>query len=360
MRKFIKKRSHKIGLPPGTLVHVGTKKIEKIRITVIDYDSDTFEEKELKTIEECFPCRDTQTVTWINIDGVHHMEVIEKIGKHFNLHPLVLEDIVNTGQRPKMEDFEDYLFVVLKMLYRNENEVETQAEQVSLIVGPQFVITFQEKVGDVFNPVRERIRSGKGRIRKMGSDYLAYALIDSIVDNYFTILEKLGEEIEEMEKELVGDPKPQILQSVNRLKAELLFLRKLIWPLREVISGLQRGESSLIKETTGIYLRDVYDHTIQVIDTIETFRDLASGMFDTYLSSVSNKMNEVMKVLTIIATIFIPLTFVAGIYGMNFNPEVSLFNMPELNWKYGYVMSIGVMVLVALVMVFYFKRKKWL
>ena len=360
MRKFIKKRSHKIGLPPGTLVHVGTKKIEKIIITVIDYDSDNLEEKELKSIEECFPCKDTSTVTWINIDGVHHMEIIEKIGKHFNLHPLVLEDIVNTGQRPKMEDFEDYLFVVLKMLYRNENEVETQAEQVSVIVGPQFVITFQEKVGDVFNAVRERIRSGKGRIRKMGSDYLAYALIDSIVDNYFTILEKLGEEIEVMEKELVGDPKPQILQSVNRLKTELLFLRKLIWPLREVISGLQRGESSLIKETTGIYLRDVYDHTIQIIDTIETFRDLASGMFDTYLSSVSNKMNEVMKVLTIIATIFIPLTFVAGIYGMNFNPEVSLFNMPELNWKYGYVMSIGIMVLVALVMVYYFKRKKWL
>jgi magnesium transporter len=359
MRQFIKKTSHKTGLPPGTLVHVGTERFEKTRITVIDYDLGMCEEKELKTIEECFPCKDTQTVTWINLDGVHQIDVIEKIGKHFNLHPLVLEDIVNTGQRPKIEDFDDYLFVVLKMLYRDENEQETQAEQVSLIVGPQFVITFQEKVGDVFNPVRERIRNGKGRIRKMGPDYLAYALIDSIVDNYFTILEKLGEEIEEMEKELVGDPKPQILQSVNRLKTELLFLRKLIWPLREVISGLQRGESSLIKETTGIYLRDVYDHTIQVIDTIETFRDLASGMFDTYLSSVSNKMNEVMKVLTIIATIFIPLTFVAGIYGMNFNPDVSLLNMPELNWKYGYVTTIGVMVLLALVMVYYFKRKKW-
>ncbi len=212
MRQFIKKRSHKSGLPPGTLVHVGTEKVEKTKMTVIDYDPGTWEEKQLKTIEECFPCRDTQTVTWINLDGVHQVDIIEKIGKHFNLHPLVLEDIVNTGHRPKMEDFDDYLFVVLKMLYRNENEQETQAEQVSLIVGPQFVITFQEKEGDVFNPVRERIRNGKGRIRKMGSDYLAYALIDSIVDNYFTILEKLGEEIEEMEKELVGDPKPQVLQ----------------------------------------------------------------------------------------------------------------------------------------------------
>jgi magnesium transporter len=359
MRQLIKKRSHKSGLPPGTLVHVGIKKTEKVKITVIDYDEGNFEEKELKNIKDCFPYKDKSTVTWINIDGVHQVDIIEKIGKHFNLHPLVLEDIVNTGQRPKIEDFDDYLFVVLKMLYRNENEKEAQAEQVSLIVGPQFVITFQERVGDVFNPLRERIRNGKGRIRKMGPDYLAYALIDSIVDNYFTILEKLGEDIEEMEKDLVGDPKPPILQSINRLKAELLFLRKLIWPLREVINGLQRGESSLIKETTGIYLRDVYDHTIQVIDTIETFRDLASGMFDTYLSSVSNRMNEVMKVLTIIATIFIPLTFIAGIYGMNFNPEVSLLNMPELNWKYGYVTSVGIMVLVALVMVFYFKRKKW-
>ena len=360
MRKFIKKTSHKAGLPPGALVHVGTQKIEKAKITVIDYDEGTIEEKALETIEGCFSYKDTSTVTWINIDGVHQIDIIEKIGKHFNLHPLVLEDIVNTGQRPKLEDFDDYLFVVLKMLYRNENQKEAQAEQVSLIVGPQFVITFQEKVGDVFNPVRNRIRSGKGRLRKRDSDYLAYVLIDSIVDNYFTILEKLGEEIEEMEKDLVGDPKPQILQSVNRLKTELLFLRKLIWPLREVVSGLQRGESSLIKESTGIYLRDVYDHTIQVIDTIETFRDLASGMFDTYLSSVSNRMNEVMKVLTIIATIFIPLTFVAGIYGMNFNPEASPLNMPELNWDYGYFVSIGVMVIIALGMLVFFKRKKWI
>jgi magnesium transporter len=314
MRQLIKKRSHKSGLPPGTLVHVGIKKTEKVKITVIDYDEGNFEEKELKNIKDCFPYKDKSTVTWINIDGVHQVDIIEKIGKHFNLHPLVLEDIVNTGQRPKIEDFDDYLFVVLKMLYRNENEKEAQAEQVSLIVGPQFVITFQERVGDVFNPLRERIRNGKGRIRKMGPDYLAYALIDSIVDNYFTILEKLGEDIEEMEKDLVGDPKPPILQSINRLKAELLFLRKLIWPLREVINGLQRGESSLIKETTGIYLRDVYDHTIQVIDTIETFRDLASGMFDTYLSSVSNRMNEVMKVLTIIATIFIHNLYSAYLY----------------------------------------------
>ena len=360
MRQYLKKRSHKSGLPPGTLVHVGTTKIEKPKITLIDFDEANFKEMELKSVEECFSCKDTSTVSWINIDGVHQMDVIEKVGRHFNIHPLILEDIVNTGQRPKIEDFDDYLFVVLKMLYPGDKNIGTQSEQVSLIIGPHYVITFQEKEGDVFNVIRERIRNAKGRIRKMGADYLAYALLDAIVDNYFIILEKLGEEIEETEHKLVSNPNPQTLHTINHLKTDLLILRKLIWPLREVINGLQRSESSLIKDTTMIFLKDVHDHTIQVIDTIETFRDLVSGMFDTYLSSVSNKMNEVMKVLTIIATIFIPLTFIAGIYGMNFNPGVSPWNMPELNWKYGYVVAVGVMVILALVMIFYFKRKKWL
>jgi len=359
MRKFIEKRSHKSGLPPGTLVHVGTKKVEKTVITVVDYDLCDLEEKKLETVEECFSYRDKQTVTWIKLAGVYQLDVIEKIGQHFNLHPLVLEDIANTGQRPKMEDFDDYIFVVLKMLYRDEKTREIQSEQVSLVIGPQFVITFQEKEGDVFNPIRERIRKAKGRIRKMGADYLAYAIIDAIVDNYFILLEKKGEEIEELEKNLVSDPQPQTLQNINHLKIDLLFLRKLIWPVREVISALQRGESSLIKETTGIYFRDVYDHTIQVIDTVETFRDLASGMFDTYLSSISNKMGEVMKVLTVIATIFIPLTFIAGVYGMNFDPDASILNMPELNWKYGYFASLGFMALIGLGMFVYFKWKKW-
>jgi magnesium transporter len=360
MRRFIKKTSHKIGLPPGTLVHVGTKKIEKTRMTIVNYDPDNFEEKELKTIEECFSYKDKQMVTWINIDGVQQMDIIEKIGKHFNLHPLVLEDIVNTDQRPKIEDYDSYLFLVFKMLYRQGGEKEAQSGHLSLIVGPQFVISFQEKEGDVFSPIRERIRRGKGSIRKMGSDYLAYALIDVIVDNYFSVLENMGEEIEELEKELLSNPRTQTLQEINRLKREMLFLRKSVWPLREVINGLQRGESTLIKESTVIFLRDVYDHTIQVMDTIETFRDLTSGMFDIYLSSVSNKMNEVMKVLTIIATIFIPLTFIAGIYGMNFNPEVSPWNMPELNWAFGYLVAIGIMIITALGMIVYFKRKKWL
>jgi len=354
MPRFIKKRSKKVGLPPGTLVHIGEKKTEKVRITIIDYDEANFEENEIKTIEECFPFKDKTTVTWINIDGIHDIKIIEKIGKHFDLHPLILEDIVNTGQRPKIEDFGDYIFIVLKMLYYNEKEDEVQAEQVSLILGSNFVISFQEREGDVFNPIRERIRSGKGRIRKMGADYLAYTLIDTIVDNYFIIPEKLGERIESIEEELVTDPTPETLQTIHTLKRKLIFLRKSLWPLREVVSGLQRTESTLIHESTDIYLRDVYDHTIQVIDTIETSRDILSGMLDIYLSSVSNRMNQIMKVLTIIATIFMPLTFIAGIYGMNFE------FMPELTWPWAYPLVLLVIVVIGISMLIYFRRKKWL
>jgi magnesium transporter len=298
--------------------------------------------------------KDKPTVTWINIDGIHQVEIIEKIGTYFGIHSLILEDIMNTGQRPKMEDFEDYIFVVVKMIYYDEKDNEIKAEQVSLLLGSNFVISFQEKEGDVFDPIRERIRKAKGRITKMKADYLAYALVDTIVDHYFMVLEKLGEKIEGMEEELVTNPTPETLQTIHTLKRELIFLRKSVWPLREVISVLERGESSLIDESTGIYLRDVYDHTIQVIDTIETFRDMVSGMLDIYLSSISNRMNEVMKVLTIMATIFIPLTFIAGVYGMNFK------YIPELEWHWGYPVILFVMVAIGILMVIYFRRKKWL
>jgi magnesium transporter len=355
MTRFLKKFSKKIGLSPGTLVHIGNKKVGKTKIRVIDYDESQLEEKEVEKIEECFPFKEKPTVTWINIDGLHEVEIIEKIGKCYDVHPLVLEDIVNTGQRPKMEDFDDYIFVVLKMLYYDEKENEVIAEQLSLILGSNFVVSFQERVGDVFDPIRERIRNAKGRIRKVGADYLAYALIDAVVDNYFIILEKLGEKIESMEEELVTNPTPETLQTIHNLKREMIFLRKSVWPLRELISGLEREESSLIHESTGLYLRDVYDHTIQVIDTIETYRDMLSGMLDIYLSSVSNRMNEVMKVLTIIATIFIPLTFVAGIYGMNFE------FMPELKWHWVYPWAFWLIIAgITGFLVFYFKRKKWL
>jgi len=352
--KFIKKSSKKFGLPPGTPVFVGEKKVEKVKITIIDYDEGNLEEKEARTIEECFPFKEKPTVTWINIDGLHEVEIIEKLGKYFGLHPLIIEDIVHTRQRPKMEDLENYIFLVLKMLYFDEETDDITTEQVSLILGSNFVISFQEKPGDVFNPIRERIRKSRGRIRKAGSDYLAYALLDSIVDHYFIVLEKLGEKIEYLEEELVINPRPETLQAMHNLKRDNIFLRKSVWPLREVISSLERGESPLIEKSTEIYLRDVYDHTIQVIDTVETYRDMVSGMLDTYLSSVSNKMNEVMKVLTVIATIFIPLTFLAGVYGMNFE------YMPELGWHWGYIMVWIIMVTITALMAYYFKTKKWL
>ncbi len=360
MAKSVKKRSGKRGLPPGTLVYIGESRTETVRVTYIDYGEQNFDEKQVSKVEECFPFKTTPTVTWINVDGLHEVEVIEKIGKEFELHPLMLEDILSTSQRPKFEDFEKYIFIVLKMLSFDDEKGTVQSEQVSLVLGPNYVISFQERLGDVFEFIRDRIRNAKGRVRKMASDYLAYSLIDAIVDNYFVILEKLGEKIESMEEELVKDPTERTLQQIHGLKREMISLRKSVWPLRELISGLQRSESSLINESTGIYLRDVYDHTIQVIDTIETFRDMVSGMLDIYLSSLSNRMNAVMKVLTIIATIFIPLTFVAGIYGMNFNTEKSPWNMPELNWYWGYPLALLAMAVVVLIMLIYFKRKKWL
>ena len=354
MLGLMKKFSKRPGLAPGTLVHVGEKKIEKIRIRMIDYDETNLEERELESVDECFPYADKPTATWINIDGLHEVDVIEKIGKNFGLHPLVLEDIVHTEQRPKMEEFENYIFIITKMLSYDEEQHQLNAEQFSLILGPNYIITFQERVGDVFELVRERLRKGKGRIRERPPDYLAYALIDTVVDHYFLVLEKIAERVESLEEELVTNPTPETLQTIHHLKRELIFLRKSVWPLRELIGGLERGESSLVEEKTTIFLRDVYDHTIQVIDTVETLRDMVSGMLDVYLSSVSNRMNEVMKVLTIIATIFIPMTFIAGIYGMNFE------SMPELKWPWGYPLVWIIILAIAVVMLFYFRRKKWL
>ena len=354
MVRFLKKTSEKAGLSPGVLVHVGEKKTEYVRIRMIDYNEKTFEEKTLQTIEESFTKKESSTVRWINVDGLHDPDVIRKIGNHFGFHPLILEDIIHTEQRPKMDDFDDYIFLIAKMLFFDKDEDELRTEQFSLILGQNLVISFQEIFGDVFNPVRERMRRGKGRIRKMGADYLMYALIDAIVDNYFIVLEKIGEKVEILEEALIRDPRPEILQTIYNLKRELIFLRKSVWPLREIINFLERGESEIINEKTTIFLRDVYDHTIQVIDTTETLRDIVSGMMDVYLSSVSNRMNEVMKLLTIIATIFIPLTFIAGIYGMNFK------YMPELEFSWGYPVALGVMFVIGLIMTLWFKRNRFL
>ncbi|MBI5665213.1 MAG: magnesium/cobalt transporter CorA [Nitrospirae bacterium] len=354
--------SQKAGLSPGTPVFVGEKKVEEVRITVIDYDADNYEMKDLKKVEECYPYQEKPTITWINVDGLHEVEVAQDLGKCYGIHPLIIEDILNTNQRTKVDIFDDYIFIVFKMLTYNGGPKALDMEQVSLVFGENFVVTFQEqgKKGDTFGPVRDRIKNDKGKIRKMGADYLSYTLLDSVVDNYFKALENIGEEIEDIEEELVTNPTPATLHGIHRLKKEMLLLRRSVWPLREIINELQREETTLIKQTTNIYLRDIYDHIITVIDTVETYRETISGMLDVYLSSISNRMNEIIKVLTIYSVIFIPLTFIAGVYGMNFNTDKSPFNMPELNWYLGYPFALGLMAVVVISMLVYFMRKKWM
>jgi len=353
--RIIKQASQTFGLPPGTLVHIGTKKQRPPRITIIDYDQNTLQEKEIKSLEECFPFRDSPTVTWINVDGIHDTQLIERIDEHFGIHPLALEDIVNTTQRPKTDEFENNILITLKMLYLDPKGDDIISEHVSLVVGSNYVISFQETEGyDVFNTIRERLRNNKGRVRRMGSDYLAYCLIDCIVDSYFFILEKIDDEIVKLEEEVSSDVRRGLPLDIHRLKRNTIFLRTNIWPLREVIGDLQRMESRIVKKTTVVYLRDLHDHTVHIIDTIETFRDMLSGMHDVYLSELSHRMNEIMKILTIISTIFIPLTFISSIYGMNFQ------YMPELQWRWGYYDALAFMGLVALVMLNYFRKKKWL
>jgi len=355
MARTLKRKSKKVGLAPGSLIYTGEKPSEKIKISVINYNEAALVEKEVKTIEDCFPFINSSTNTWINIEGINNIEMIEKLGSTFNIHPLVLEDILNTDQRPKMNEYDNYLFIVLRMLTFDSAERLVNSEQVSMILGHNFLISFQEKSGNLFDGVRERIRSDKGKIRKLGADYLAYALIDSVVDEYFSILEKIGELVEDIEDELISEPKPENLHTIHQLRREMILLRKSVWPLREVINLMEKEGTSLIKKTTNIFLRDVYEHTIQIIETIESYRDMVSGMLDTYLSSVSNKMNEVMKVLTIIATIFIPLTFIAGVWGMNFE------HMPELKWQWIYPYGFwSLMIIIGGIMVIYFKRKNWL
>jgi len=353
-KPFARKISQKIGLPPGTLIYTGEKKAEKVRLEVIDFTESDFIERELKDVDECYTYKDTPTVSWINVNGIHNVAILERIGKQFGIHPLVLEDILNVDQRPKMEDFGDYIFFVLKMISFDREKKDIKIEQMSLVLTPNCVITFQEFEGDIFDQMRSRLRNGKGRIRRMGADYLAYSIFDAIIDEYFLVLEELGENIEEIEAELITNPIPSTLQKIHHLKREMLFLRRSVWPLREMVTKIERAESVLIHNEIIPYLRDLYDHTIQIIDTIESLRDMVSGMLDIYLSSVSNKMNEVMKVLTIIATIFIPLSFFAGLFGMNFR------YMPELDLHWTYPLVLLGMLLIGVGMLFYFRRKKWL
>jgi magnesium transporter len=344
--------TNKTGAPPGTVVYFGEDQTEKVKITLIEFNETEYIEKEFYDLSECVEHVNPAMVKWINVDGIHDVVLIEKIGKHFNIHPLTLEDVVNTNQRPKFEDYENYVVSIMKMIYY---DTELHAEQLSVVLMEGMVISFQEvHGGDAFDLIRNRIRLGKGRIRKMGADYLSYALIDAVVDCYFNILEKIGDRIELLEEELITDPSKETMQQLHFMKREMIFVRKAVWPMRELINNLERSETTLIKPTTDIYLRDVHDHAVRVIDTVETYRDLLSGMMDIYLSSVSNKMNEVMKVLTIITTIFVPVTFIAGVYGMNFD------NMPELHTRWAYAAVWAVMISMMISLVIYFRRKKWL
>jgi magnesium transporter len=347
-------RIGKIASVPGTERYVGVKRKTPVKLHILDYNELDFTEKDITTVEESLPFKESPTVTWLNISGVHDEKIINELEDKFKIHPLVLEDITNTTQRPKIEEYDDYLYVILKMAYFNEERAEIELEQVSMIVGKDYVITLQEKEGDILEGLRERIRNSKSRVRRLGSDYLMYGIMDAIVDHYFTVLEKTGEQFEELELKLLENPNQQLLAKIYSLKHELVFLHKSIWPMREVVSSVQKAEPELVSENTSVYLRDVHDHIIQVAETVEAFREMASGMLELYLTLVSNKMNEVMKVLTIFAAIFIPLTFLAGIYGMNFK------FMPELNWKPAYFIWWGITIALAVGMIMYFKRKKWL
>ncbi|MEJ2103423.1 MAG: magnesium/cobalt transporter CorA [Ignavibacteriaceae bacterium] len=345
--------SRKIGLPPGSIVYIGEQKVEKVKITLTEYDENEFETYEIKSADEIEPFTDTPRVTWVNVCGLHETDFLKEIGEKFKIHPLVLEDILNTDTRPKIEITDDYLFTVMKLFIYNTEQKIFESEQVSFILGRNFIFSFVEKSDEIFNPIRDRISSQLGKIRKRGSDYLLYALMDIVVDYYFLVLEKIEERIESLDDEVINDPEKTLAEKIYNLKNLLLMLRRSAMPMREIVNQLIKDEGDLLEESIEPYLRDLYDHVIHISETLEVQREITTGLMETYLSMMSNKMNEVMKVLTVIATIFIPLTFIVGIYGMNFK------FMPELDIPWAYYAVWGVMISVVVAMVFYFRSKKW-
>lgn len=352
-RKLVVKRGGKLGAPPGTLLHIGRHKPEHAAIRLIRYDAEDLQESVITDPSRYRPAQVPGQVSWLNVDGVADTGVIQALGGQFQLHPLVLEDVLNTDQRPKVEEYPGYLYIVLRMLQFDRERQQIQSEQVSLVLGGDFVLSFQERAGDVFDGVRERLRTGR-RIRFMRSDYLAYALLDAVVDHYFEMLEYLGERVEELEDQIIASPGPDTLAQIHHYKREMLLLRKSIWPLRELLSRLTRDDSPLIADETRLYLRDVHDHVIHVMDSIDTIRELLVSLLDLYLSNVSKRTNEIMKVLTIFASLFMPLTFIAGVYGMNFDV------MPELRWPWGYPAVMLLMLVIVLSLLVYFRRRRWL
>ena len=346
-------RTAKTGLPPGRMVYIGDKQNGPVKISVFDYDANALEEKQLNGIAECEAFKHKNKYTWINVDGLHDVALIECLGRLYGIHPLVMEDIVNTQQRPKVEEFDDYVYIVLKMMEYDYNTEEVVTEQMSFILGKNYVISFQEIPGDTFDAVRNRLRNPLSKFRQYGADYLLYALMDRIVDDYFIVMEKLGEELEAFEELAYNDPGANVAQALNKLRRNTIYVRKAVWPLREMINHMSTGDYKQFSDRTAVYMRDLYDHTVQVLDTVETYRDIQGGIMDVYQSNLNLRMNEVMKVLTIISTIFIPLNFIAGVYGMNFD------YIPELSNPYGYFIIMGFMIGVAILMLIWFKLKKW-
>ncbi len=345
-------RNENIGAPPGTLTYTGEERNERIRITLIEYNETEYIEKEFFDLSECLSNVKPNMVKWINVDGLHKIEVIETLGKHYGIHPLTMEDIVHVDQRPKFEEYDNYVFTVMKMISYTE---EVESEQLAILLLENTVLSFQEiQGGDAFDIIRTRLRQAKGRIRKLGADYLAYALMDAVVDCYFMAIEKIGDKIEIIEEDIIDNNDKKSLMELYDLKREMIFLRKQVWPMRDMINNMIRSETKLINASSDIYLRDLNDHVTRIIDTVETYRDLLSGIMDIYLSTNANRMNEVMKVLTIMSSIFIPVTFIVGVYGMNFD------NMPELKSQNGYYIVWAIMLVIIFGLMIYFKRKKWL
>jgi magnesium transporter len=345
-------KPHNVGAPPGTLFYSGEERTDKIKITLIEYNDTEYFEEEYFDLDDCLSHVKPNMVKWINVEGLHDTDLIEKLGKFYNIHPLTLEDIVHVDQRAKFEDFEHYVVSIMRMI---NYTTEVESEQLAIVLCENTVISFQEPHGgDAFDIIRNRLRTCKGRVRKLGADYLAYALMDAVVDCYFTAIEKIGYRIEVIEEEIISDSDKKSILELYRLKREMIYLRKQVWPMRDLINNMIRSETTLINASSDIYLRDLSDHVTRIIDTVETYRDLLSGIMDIYLSTNANKMNEVMKVLTIMSSIFIPVTFMVGVYGMNFD------NMPELKTEHGYYVLWGVMLTTIVGLLVYFKRRKWL
>lgn len=354
MGRFLKNKTITIGQVPGEAIFIGEKKVDAVQLKLFDYNSENFSESEIRELRELENFKNTSSVTWINIHGLHDSELIRKIGEIFNLHPLTLEDILNTGQRPKMEEYDEYLHLTLKSLNLNSESHKINSEQISIILGQNFVISFQEKSREIFEHVRNRIRKNKGRIRKNGADYLAYALLDTVVDNYLLTIGKLGEEIEELESQIIINHSSETLSKIYKFKQEIGFLRKTIWPAKEFILQLSRFDTDFIVDSTYPFFKDLLDLATESVEVVDIYSEMLSDHLDMYNSAINNKLNEIMKVLTIFSVIFIPLTFVTSIYGTNFQ------YMPELRYKYSYFILWAFLIVTAFVMIRVFKKKKWI